>query len=106
MGYKTPNIDSIANEGMMFTDYYAEQSCTAGRAAFIIGQNVYRTSLSKVGMPGAEIGMHKKMIPSSLKCFKVKVMCLGNLVKTILATKFTCHLLTTALMNFTVIYIT
>lgn len=60
MGYKTPNIDSIAKDGMMFTDYYAEQSCTAGRSAFITGQNVYRTGLSKVGMPGAEIGMHKK----------------------------------------------
>ena len=60
MGYTTPNIDSIANEGMMFTDYYAEQSCTAGRSAFITGQNVYRTGLSKVGMPGADIGMHKK----------------------------------------------
>jgi arylsulfatase len=60
MGYQTPNIDSIANEGMMFTDYYAEQSCTAGRSAFITGQNVYRTGLSKVGMPGADIGMHKK----------------------------------------------
>lgn len=60
MGYETPNIDSIAKDGMMFTDYYAEQSCTAGRSAFITGQNVYRTGLSKVGMPGAEIGMHKK----------------------------------------------
>src|SRR5512144_2954214 len=50
MGYKTPNIDRIANEGMMFTDYYAEQSCTAGRAAFIMGQSVFRSGLSKVGL--------------------------------------------------------
>nr|WP_287412485.1 arylsulfatase [Pseudodesulfovibrio sp.] len=57
MGYQTPNIDRVANEGMMFTDYYAEQSCTAGRSAFITGQSVYRTGLSKVGMPGAELGM-------------------------------------------------
>jgi arylsulfatase len=57
MGYRTPNIDRIAEEGMLFTDYYAEQSCTAGRAAFIMGQSVYRSGLSKVGLPGAEAGM-------------------------------------------------
>jgi len=56
MGYRTPNIDRIAEEGMIFTDYYAEQSCTAGRAAFITGQSVFRTGLSKVGLPGAELG--------------------------------------------------
>src|SRR5262245_46112018 len=57
MGYRTPNIDRIANEGMIFTDYYAEQSCTAGRAAFIMGQSVFRSGLSKVGLPGASQGM-------------------------------------------------
>ena len=57
MGYKTPNIDRIANEGMTFTDCYGEQSCTAGRAAFIMGQSVFRSGLSKVGLPGAEQGM-------------------------------------------------
>jgi arylsulfatase len=57
MGYKTPNIDRIANEGMAFTDYYGEQSCTAGRSSFITGQSVFRTGLSKVGLPGAEQGM-------------------------------------------------
>ncbi len=57
MGYQTPNIDRIANEGMLFTDYYAEQSCTAGRSAFITGQSVFRTGLSKVGMPGATLGL-------------------------------------------------
>jgi arylsulfatase len=57
MGYRTPNIDRIANEGMLFTDYYAEQSCTAGRAAFIMGQSVFRSGLSKVGLPGAAAGM-------------------------------------------------
>ncbi|HHG3488983.1 TPA: arylsulfatase [Vibrio parahaemolyticus] len=56
MGYKTPNIDSIAKEGMMFTDYYGEQSCTAGRSTFITGQTVLRTGLSKVGLPGADLG--------------------------------------------------
>ena len=57
MGYRTPNIDRIANEGMLFTDYYGEQSCTAGRAAFIMGQSVFRSGLSKVGLPGAAMGM-------------------------------------------------
>jgi len=57
MGYWTPNIDRIANEGIAFTDYYGQQSCTAGRAAFITGQNPIRTGLTKVGMPGADIGM-------------------------------------------------
>ena len=57
MGYQTPNIDRVAAEGMLFTDYYGEQSCTAGRSAFITGQSVFRTGLSKVGMPGALEGM-------------------------------------------------
>jgi arylsulfatase A-like enzyme len=57
MGYRTPNIDRIAHEGMMFTDYYAEQSCTAGRSSFITGQATLRTGLSKVGIPGATIGL-------------------------------------------------
>jgi len=60
MGYQTPNIDRIANEGMVFTDYYGEQSCTAGRASFIMGQSVFRTGLSKVGLPGAELGMREE----------------------------------------------
>src|SRR5262247_287641 len=60
MGYRTPNIDRIANEGMLFTDYYAEQSCTAGRAAFIMGQSVFRSGLSKVGLPGAAAGMRSE----------------------------------------------
>lgn len=57
MGYRTPNIDRIAAEGMRFTDSYGEQSCTAGRASFITGQSVFRTGLSKVGMPGADLGL-------------------------------------------------
>lgn len=59
MGYKTPNIDSIANDGAKFTSYYAEQSSTAGRSAFITGQMPFRTGLSKVGMPGAPQGIQK-----------------------------------------------
>ncbi len=57
MGYKTPNIDRIAREGVIFTDYYGEQSCTAGRSSFITGQSVFRTGLSKVGLPGADLGL-------------------------------------------------
>ena len=57
MGYRTPNIDRIAKEGILFTDYYGEQSCTAGRSSFIMGQSVFRTGLSKVGLPGAKEGM-------------------------------------------------
>ena len=60
MGYQTPNIDRIANEGIIFTDYYGEQSCTAGRSSFITGQSVFRTGLSKVGLPGAAEGMNIK----------------------------------------------
>jgi arylsulfatase len=60
MGYHTPNIDRIANEGMLFTDYYGEQSCTAGRAAFITGQIPVRTGLTKVGMPGSTVGLQKE----------------------------------------------
>jgi len=60
VGYRTPNIDRIAAEGMLFTDYYGEQSCTAGRSAFITGQSVFRTGLSKVGLPGAKLGLSEK----------------------------------------------
>ncbi len=62
MGYQTPNIDRIANEGMLFTDSYGEQSCTAGRAAFITGQSVYRSGLSKVGVPAAPVGLEPETV--------------------------------------------
>jgi hypothetical protein len=58
MGYQTPNIDRVANEGIRFTDAYGEQSCTAGRSSFITGQSVYRTGLSKVGVPASPIARH------------------------------------------------
>jgi len=60
VGYHTPNIDRIAQEGAIFTDYYGEQSCTAGRSSFITGQSVFRTGLSKVGLPGAELGLREE----------------------------------------------
>jgi arylsulfatase len=59
MGYRTPNINRIANEGIIFTDSYGDQSCTAGRASFITGQHPIRTGLTKVGLPGAKEGIHK-----------------------------------------------
>src|SRR5947209_10609493 len=60
MGYRTPNIDRIAKEGAIFTDCYAQQSCTAGRAAFVTGQSPFRTGLLKVGLPGAKEGLSAK----------------------------------------------
>jgi arylsulfatase len=60
MGYRTPNIDRIANEGIRFTDYYGDQSCTAGRSSFITGQSPLRTGLSKVGLPGAALGLQDR----------------------------------------------
>ena len=60
MGYETPNIDRVAREGIEFTDYYAQQSCTAGRASFITGQNPVRTGLTKVGMPGSDLGLQSE----------------------------------------------
>ena len=60
MGYKTPNIDRIASEGMIFTDSYGDQSCTAGRAGFITGQHPMRTGLTKVGLPGAKEGLQSE----------------------------------------------
>ena len=64
MGYRTPNIDRIADEGMRFTDSYGEQSCTAGRSSFITGQSVFRTGLSKVGVPGPTWGCGSRTRPS------------------------------------------
>ena len=69
MGYQTPNIDRLAKEGALFTDWYGQQSCTAGRAAFITGQSPIRTGLTKVGLPGAKEGLRKEdpTLPELLK---------------------------------------
>ena len=67
MGYKTPNIDRVATEGVAFTDYYGQQSCTAGRAAFIGGNNPLRTGMTKVGVPGATEGWQKTDV--TMACF-------------------------------------
>jgi arylsulfatase A-like enzyme len=60
MGFQTPNIDRIANEGALFSTYYGQQSCTAGRAAFITGQAPFRTGLTKVDLPGSPVGFQKE----------------------------------------------
>jgi len=65
MGYRTPNIDRLAHEGMIFTDYYAEQSCTAGRSTFLTGQATLRTGLSKVGIPGSPIGLQARDVTTA-----------------------------------------
>ena len=69
MGYRTPHIDRIAEEGILFTDSYGEQSCIGERAAFITGQSVFRTGLSKVGMPGAGLGLRAED-PTIAELFK------------------------------------
>ena len=86
MGYRTPNIDRIANEGMIFTDYYGEQSCTAGRSSFITGQSVFRTGLSKVGLPGADLGLRAED-PTIAKLLKPLGYATGSSARTISATR-------------------
>ena len=68
MGYKTPNIDRIAKEGALFTDWYGQQSCTAGRAAFITGQSGFRTGMLKVGLPGAKEGLQARDVTHRRSC--------------------------------------
>ena len=80
MGYRTRNIDRVASEGVRFTDYYGEQSCTAGRAAFITGQNPYRTGLTKVGLPGAPLGLQPQD-PTIAKALKAQGYATGQFGK-------------------------
>ena len=81
MGGHTPNIDRIAEEGALFTDYYAQQSCTAGRAAFITGQHPFRTGLLTIGMPGAKQGLQDKD-PTLAELLKPHGYTCGQLAKT------------------------
>jgi arylsulfatase A-like enzyme len=80
MGFRTPNIDRVAREGVIFTDYYAEQSCTAGRASFITGQSGLRTGLTKVGLPGAAVGLQKED-PTIAELLKVRGYATGQFGK-------------------------
>ena len=79
MGYRTPNIDRIGKEGAVFTDWYGQQSCTAGRAAFITGQTPVRTGLTKVGLPGAELGL-RPLDPSVADVLKTYGYATGQFV--------------------------
>jgi arylsulfatase len=85
MGYRTPNIDRLADEGMRFTDSYGEQSCTAGRSSFITGQSVYRTGLSKVGIPASDVGLQAKD-PTIAELLKPLGYATGSSARTTLAT--------------------
>ena len=77
MGYETPNIDRIAKEGVRFPHYYGEQSCTAGRAAFLTGQHAIRTGLTKVGFPGAPMGM-SQLDPVDRRAAQEPRLCNGS----------------------------
>ena len=105
MGGRTPNIDRIANEGILFTDYYAQQSCTAGRASFMLGQNPFRTGLLTIGMPGAKQGVQAKD-PTIAELLKPMGYVTGRLAKTTWAiVTSTCQPFT-ASMSFTETFIT
>ena len=106
MGYRTPNIDRIAQEGIEFTDYYAQQSCTAGRAAFITGQNPIRTGLTKVGLPGAPTSACKPKTRPLPSCSSHKDTSPASLAKTIWATAISsclpCMVLMSSMAIFTI----
>ena len=87
MGYRTPNIDRIADEGMRFTDSYGEQSCTAGRSSFITGQSVYRTGLSKVGDPRRRRSGSRPRTRRSPSCSSRSATRRGSSARTISATR-------------------
>ena len=105
MGYQTPNIDRVAKEGVMFTDYYAEQSCTAGRASFITGQSGLRTGLTKVGLPGATLGLQKED-PTIAELLKRSAMRPVNSARTISVIAMNFCRPCMASMSFTAISIT
>src|SRR6266508_3524859 len=100
MGYKTPNIDRIAREGALFTDWYGQQSCTAGRSCFITGQSGFRTGLLKVGLPGAKEGLLRAMSPSPT-CSRRRATSPGSSARTTLATATNIYPLRTASANST-----
>ena len=78
MGYKTPNIDRLADEGIIFTDAYADQSCTAGRASFITGQHPMRTGLTKVGLPSAKLTLHAAAVTDHVAGAELESGCHGG----------------------------
>ena len=106
VGYRTPNIDRIANEGMIFTDYYGEQSCTAGRSSFIMGQSVFRTGLSKVGLPGCGARHAASKIPPSPSSSRISATPPASSARIISVIATTCCRPTTASTNSTATSIT
>ena len=98
MGGSTPNIDRIANEGIIFMDHYAQASCTAGRAAFLLGQYPMRTGLSSVGLPGAKEGIQAKD-PSLATMLKAKGYATGQSARITLATAMSIYPRRTVLMS-------
>ena len=105
MGYRTPNIDRIGKEGAVFTDWYGQQSCTAGRAAFITGQSPIRTGLTKVGLPGAELGLGP-LDPSVADVLKPTAMPPASSARTTSATAMSTYQPRTASTSSLVISIT
>jgi arylsulfatase len=105
MGYQTPNIDRIANEGAMFTHAYAQQSCTAGRAAFMMGQHPFRTGMLTIGMPGSEHGI-PDWTPTTADIMKKKGYATAQFGKTTLAIGTSTCRRFTASTNSSEIYIT
>jgi hypothetical protein len=85
MGYRTPNIDRVAQEGCLYTDWYGQQSCTAGRAAFMTGQSPIRTGLTKVGLPGSDLGLRSED-PTIAELLKPWAMSPDSSVRTTWAT--------------------
>ncbi len=106
MGYQTPNIDRIAREGVSFTDYYGQQSCTAGRAAFIGGVVPVRNGMTKVGLPGAKEGWQKPAIRLSRRCSGTRAMPPVNSARTISVTAMSISRRCTASTNTSAAFIT
>jgi len=105
MGYKTPNIDRIANDGILFTDAYGQNSCTAGRASFVTGQSPFRTGLLKVGLPGAKEGLSSKDITVA-EVLKNMGYATGQFGKNHWVTLMSIYPQITVLTNFLVTYTT
>ena len=105
MGYRTPNIDRIASEGVRFTDYYGDQSCTAGRSSFITGQSPLRTGLSKVGLPGSDLGIQPRDVTLA-RLLRDRGYATGQFGKNHLATRMSSCRPTTASTSFSVTSIT
>ena len=106
MGYQTPNIDRIAKEGAMYTDWYAQQSCTAGRAAFILGQHPFRSGLLTIGMPGSKQGIQDENQPTIAELLKPLGYTSGQFGKITWGIEMNIYLRTMVSMSFLETFIT